>query len=128
MPPDPHIEAAILRQAFLGDIQTGHQLQTQYQGRRDPNLVQHAFMQHTIDALANTQHLLIRLDMDIRGMDLDRIFEHRSQQLDHGRFVLVTGSLGHAQIKTCGLILFLQLFGETLDFLGPAVELIEILQ
>ena len=40
-------------------------------------------MEHAVDAKTDLQLLLLRLDMDIRRLDLNSIFEHRLQQLDH---------------------------------------------
>ena len=128
MTPDPHVEPAILRQPLLGDVETRQQLQAQHQSRRDPHLVEHVLMQHAVDPLPNAQHLLIGLDVDIRGVHLHRIFKHRAQQLDHRRLALAGAGIGQPEIKTGLLILLLQLFGETLDLLGSTIELIEVLQ
>ncbi|MNH06558.1 hypothetical protein D3C79_659280 [compost metagenome] len=86
-------------------------------------------MQHAVDALANAQHLLVRLYVDVGGPHLHRVLEQGAQQLGHGRLPLVTGpKIAGAQLEAGVLILFVQLLGEALYLPGAAIEAVEILQ
>ena len=86
-----HVETAILRQPLLGDIEPGHQLEAQHQRLGDAHLVEDVLVEDTVDPLANAQHLLVRLDVDIRRPHLYRILEQGAQQLGHRRLPLVVG-------------------------------------
>ena len=59
-----------------------------------------------VDALANAQHLLVRLDVNIGSPHLHRILEQRAQQLGHRRLPLVTRpQIAGAQLEAGVLIL-----------------------
>ena len=77
-------EAAVLRQALFGDIETGHQLQAQHQRRGDLGVGLGLHMQHAVDAEADEQRLFLRLDVDVRGARLQRFLEHRLSSLTTG--------------------------------------------
>ena len=54
-----------------------------HQRRRDAHLVHDPFMQDTVYPLPDPQHALLGLDMDIRGLVLDRLVEQLLQQPHH---------------------------------------------
>ena len=89
-----HVEAAVLRQALFGNVQAGHQLETQDQRCADLGIGLGLHVQHAIDAEADHQLFFTRLDVDVGGTRLDRFLEHRIQQLHHRRIV---GGVGQAQ-------------------------------
>ena len=76
-------ETPVLWQAFLGDIHAAHQLEPGDHRRGNVLLLHHLLLQHPVDALADPQHLLVRFDMDVRGIDLDRVLEQGLQQFHH---------------------------------------------
>ncbi len=124
-----HGEAAILGQPLLRDVEPGHQFQAQHQGLGDAHLVEEILVQHAVDALADAQHLLVGLDMDVRGADLHRVLEQGAQQLGHGRLPLVAPlQVAGSQLEAGILILLVQLLGEALYLAGTAIEAVEIVE
>ncbi|MNG93232.1 hypothetical protein D3C79_521890 [compost metagenome] len=125
-----HGEAAILGQPLLGDVEPGHQLEAQHQRLGDAHLAEDVLVQHAVDALADAQHLLVRLDVDIRGPHLHRVLEQGAQQLGHRRLPLVGPGIevAAAELEPGLLMLLVQLHGEVLDLAGAAIEPVEILQ
>jgi hypothetical protein len=66
-------DAAVLRQALLGDVELRHDLDARHHQRRHgaPGL-QH-LAQHAVDAEADHEPVLERLDVDVRGVFLHRL-------------------------------------------------------
>ena len=78
------IDAAVLRQAALGDVHVRHDFQA-----RDDGRLQHAqlrrhrdFVQDAVDAVTNAQIVLQRLDVNIRGALDDRFADDLVDELD----------------------------------------------
>ena len=88
---DPDLDAAVLRQTFLGDVQLGHDLQAADNGglklidfgRNRLNA------QQTVDAKTNAQTLLLGFEMDVAGMLFEGFDEQFVDELDD------RGRLGH---------------------------------
>ena len=70
---DLDLDAAVLRQAALGDIQLGHQLQARDDGGLQLARRRLLVEQHAVDAVADAEFLLERLDVDVAGALLDRL-------------------------------------------------------
>ena len=81
-------DTAVLRQAFFGDIQLGHDLDP-----RDDHWRQRArrlqyLTQHTVDPQANRQAVFKGFDMNIGRIFLDRLGQQRVDQTNDRRLIL----------------------------------------
>ncbi len=84
----PQADAAVLGQALFGNVQLGHDLDPRDDHRcQRPGRLQH-FTQDTVHPQADRQAILEGLDMDIRGVLLDRFGQQRVDQADDRRLVL----------------------------------------
>ena len=82
-------DAAVLRRARLGDVHAAHHLQAHHH-RRPVVLVQAADLaQHAVDAVADAQEALLRLEVDVGGAALHRVVEQRVDQPHHRLAVFV---------------------------------------
>ena len=83
---DLDLDAAVLRQAALGDIQLGHQLQARDDGGLQ--LARRRFLveEHAVHAEADAEFLLERLDVNVAGALLDGVGDHGVDQADDRRF------------------------------------------
>ena len=79
-------DAAVLRQAALGDVELGHDLDAADHGGGEVGRRALAFVQHAVDAVAHFQAVLERFDVDVRRTQLDRALDHQVDQADHRRF------------------------------------------
>src|SRR5690606_10294152 len=79
-------DAAILRQAALGDVELGHDLDAADHRRGEVGRRAFALLQHAVDAVADLQPVLERFDVDIGGAQLDRALDHQVHQPDHRGF------------------------------------------
>ena len=124
--PRADLEAPVLREPLFGDVEPRHQLEAEHQSGRYPHLVEVGLVEHAVDSLPDSEDLLVRLDVDIRGVDLHRVLEDHAEELDDRRLVLGALGLGRgSHLEVRGLVLLLELRGEGLDFLGLSVELPE---
>ena len=87
-------DASVLRQALLGDVELRHDLDARDDQRRDRAPALQHLVQHAVDAEAHHQPVLERLDVDVRGVFLDRLREHRVDQPDDRRVVLALEQVG----------------------------------
>ena len=85
---DAQADPAILRQALLRDVETRHHLDARDQERRDRALGLQHFAQHAVHAEAHHEAVLEWLDVDVRGVFLDRLGQHGVDQADDWRVVL----------------------------------------
>ena len=69
------LDAAVLRQALLGDVQPGHDLQAaDDRGLKAIDLRRHRLrLQHAVDAVANLNAGRLRLDVHVAGPRFDRL-------------------------------------------------------
>ena len=85
-PSDLDFDAAVLRQPALGDIQLGHQLHARNNGGFQFARRRVLIDQHAVDAVADAEFLLERLDVNIAGALLHGLRDHGVHQADDGRF------------------------------------------
>ncbi len=79
------LDAAVLRQALLGDVELGHDLDA-----RDERVAQlqrrmHHVVEHAVDAEADAHLLLVRLDVDVGGAALERVDQQHVDEPDDRR-------------------------------------------
>jgi hypothetical protein len=65
-------DAAVLRQALLGDVELGHDLQARDQRRVQRAVGLHHLAQRAVDAEAHRAAALVGLDVDVAGAVLAR--------------------------------------------------------
>ena len=85
---DPQRDAAILRQAFFGNIETRHDLDARYQQRGQHPLRFEHLAQDAIDTEAHDQAIFEGFDMNIRGVFLDRLGQQGIDEADDRRIIL----------------------------------------
>ena len=107
---DAQRDAAVLRQALLGDVEPRHDLDARDDQRRHRALGLQHLAQHAVDAEADHESVLERLDVDVGGVLLDRLRQQRVDQADDRRLVLAleqVGRLGHVlrEVGEVGLLL-----------------------
>ncbi len=76
------LDAAVLRQAALGDVELAHDLDAGCYGVFQLQRRFHHLVEHAVDAVAHPEELLVRLDMDIGRLLLDGVGENKVDQLD----------------------------------------------
>ena len=79
------LDAAVLRQAALGDIELGHQLDARDHGGLQFARRRFLIVEHAIDAIADAELFFERLHVDIAGALLDRLRDHGVDQPDDRR-------------------------------------------
>ncbi len=95
-PADVQRYASVLRRARLGDVHVAHHLDA-HRHRRPVGLVQRADLaQHAVDAVADAQEVLLRLEVDVGGIALDRVGEQGVDQAHH-RLAVFVGRGGQAR-------------------------------
>ncbi len=92
---DAERDAAVLRQALLGDVETRHDLDARDDQRRHRALGLQHLAQHAVDAEADHEPVLERLDVDVRAVFLDRLGQERVDQPDDRRLVLALEQVGN---------------------------------
>ena len=93
-------DAAVLRQALLGDVELRHDLDARDDQRRHGALGLQHLAQHAVDAEADDEPVLERLDVDVGGVFLHRLREHGVDQADDRRVVLAL-----EQVRLLGQVL-----------------------
>ena len=134
---DVQLDAAVLRHAALGDVQVGHDLDARADGGGDVRRRRHHLVEDAVDAVAHLELVLERLEVDVRGLVLDRLQEHEVDQLADG--VGVGGALDRVQVERLAAVgqvleggVVLQVVEDVGDALGGGVvvlldELVELL-
>ena len=85
---DPQADAAVLRQALLGDVELRHDLDARDDERRHRALGLQNLTQHAVHAEAHDEAVLERLDVDVGRVLLHRLREHRVDEPDDRRVVV----------------------------------------
>src|SRR5450759_1254428 len=116
-----HVETPVLRQAFFGNVQTRHELDPLHQGGGDLDVGFGLQLQHAIDAEANLQQTLLRLDMDVGRVHLGRILEHGLQQFDDRRILRARLNIERTEIHGLAHVRT-QFACEIGDLLGAPVD------
>ncbi len=84
---DGELDAAVLREAPLGDVEVGHDLDARGDGEREVLWRGDHLVEHAVDAVADLELVLERLEVDVGGLVLDGLQQHEVQQPPHGRRV-----------------------------------------
>jgi hypothetical protein len=87
-PGDAQRDAAVLRQALLGDVEARHDLDARHQQRRQRALGLQHLAQHAVDAEAHHQPVLEGLDVDVGGVLATAWVSSGVDQPDDRRVVL----------------------------------------
>ena len=82
---DLELDAAVLRQAALGDVERGHDLEARRDRVAQLERRPHLLLEDAVDAEPHAEALLVRLDVDIRRLLLDRRQQDRVAELDDRR-------------------------------------------
>ncbi len=94
---DAHLDAAVLRQALLGDVEPRHDLDAADDRRLEAIDLrrQHLRLQHAVDAVADAERFFLGLDVNVAGALVGRLDQDLVDQLDD------RGLLGHAWPSRC---------------------------
>jgi hypothetical protein len=84
-PAHRELDAAVLRQPRLGDVEIGHDLDARDQRLREMRRRRLELEQRTVDAVADLEVPFERLEVHVGGLVADRLVEHVVQQFDDGR-------------------------------------------
>ena len=91
---DPERDAAVLRQALLGDVEPRHDLDARDDQRRDRALGLQHLAQHAVDPEPDHEAVLERLDVDVGRVLLHRLGEQGVDQADDRGLVLAFEQVG----------------------------------
>ena len=78
--------AAVLRQAALGDVKVRHDFDARNHGGGEALGRRFDFVQHAIDAVANDEAILERLDVNVGGATVKRVGDDEAHEPNHWRF------------------------------------------
>jgi len=118
------LDAAVLGQSFLGDVQLGHDLDAggervlEFHGRS------HDIVKHAVDPEPDPEVFFVWLDVDIGGRALDGVGDEQVHQLDDGRFLAGALKLVHIHL----FLFFLDLEVEFVLLLLDGELVIHLLQ
>ena len=84
-PLEAHADAAVLGQAPLGDVQLRHDLDARGDRRLEALRRRLGVEEHAVDAVADPEAVLERLDVDVGRVRLDRVLDEEVDQPDHRR-------------------------------------------
>ena len=114
-PCDLQLDAAVLRQPLLGDVQPGHDLQAaDDRGLEAIDLRRRGLrLQQAVDAVANLHARGLRLDVDVAGPRVDRFEQNLVHQVNDRRLLHLGGDLAVLDLQAVDqLDLFLLALGE----------------
>ena len=115
---DREPDAPVLGQATLGDVEVAHDLDARHDARDHPSGDGRRGGEHPIHPEAHPHLGALRLEVDVRRTELDRLGDDRVHQLDDRR---VLGGL--AQVDDLGGIVLVLLLDGLLDRVVEAIEL-----
>src|SRR2546427_8758599 len=84
-PHEPQLDAPVLRQAPLGDVELRHDLDARHDRRLQPPRRCLHVVQHAVDAVADLELVLEGLDVDVRGALLDRAADEQVHEANDRR-------------------------------------------
>ena len=123
------LDAAVLGQPPLGDVQLGHDLDPGGDGGLEAGRRLHDLVQDAVDAVADPEGLLVRLDVDVRGPLLDGVGEDQVHQLDDRGILGRLPQLGDVDVVVPlpeGLdVLVVEVLHDVLDHAGRVVVLVD---
>src|ERR1051325_5161521 len=79
--------ASVLRDASLGDVEVGHDLDAANDRRRKVRRRRRCFLKNSIDAVPHTEAVLITLEVDVRRPCIERLDEQQIDQSNDRRLV-----------------------------------------
>src|SRR5207253_1157421 len=79
---DVHFDSAVLRPAFLGDVESRHDLQTGQDRGQQPPRGTVALHQQTVDPVPDANPALERLDVNVAGAQAHGFLDNQVDQLD----------------------------------------------
>ena len=81
---DANLDAAVLRQAFFGDVEMAQNFDARNDRGLEPlDLRGHRhFLQHAVDAITDAQFVLERFEMNVRGAQFDRVLQDLVDETD----------------------------------------------
>ncbi len=79
---DHQLDAAVLRQAPLGDVEVRHDLDAADDRQREVLRRRDHLVEDAVDAVAHLELVLERLEVDVGGLVLDRLEQHEVEQPD----------------------------------------------
>ena len=87
---DAHLDAAVLRQAFFRDVEMAQNLDARNNGRLELfQLRRHGhFLQLAVNAVPDSEFVLERFQVDVRGAQFDRVLQHLVDEADDRSLVL----------------------------------------
>ena len=97
---DPQRDAAVLRQALLGDVELRHDLDARHDERRDGALRLQHLAQHAVDAKPHRHAVLVRLDVNVGRVVLDGLRQERVDEANDRRLVVAVD-----QVRRLGQLL-----------------------
>ena len=124
----PHMETSVLRQAFFGDVQARHQLETQHQCGSNFTVSFSLQMHHPVDAKAYHQPTFLRLDVYVGRAYLRGVVKHGLQQLDHRRLFHADAISQRAEVYIGVAYIFTELACQAGDFIGAPITAINTFQ
>ena len=83
-----HADAAILRQAFFGNVEAGHDLDARHHRRMQRAVGRDHIAQHAVEAVADDGLAFVRLDVDVRGFFAHGLGEQGVDHADDRRVML----------------------------------------
>ena len=83
------LDPPVLGAPSFGDIELGENLDTREDGTQQPSGRAVALDQHAVDAVADADPVLERLDVDVRGPQLHGFADHQLDQANDRGTVLV---------------------------------------
>ena len=86
-PADDQTDTAVLRDAPLGDVEVGHDLETREHALLQALRDGHGLVQHAVVAEADQQVFRLGLEVDVRRPFVGRTGKHAVDELDHRRGV-----------------------------------------
>ena len=127
------LDAPVLRDAALGDVEVGEHLQPRGDRQRQRAGRRRHFVERTIDAVADLELVLKRLEVDVRSLVADglanheiykpddrRLFRHRLDVVG-GEFAFVLREFARAnflqQVRDAGIVFAVMLANLDVDFL-----------
>ena len=99
---EPDSDAAVLRQAFFGDVEMAQDFDARHDGRLETlELCGHGnVLQHAVNAVTDAKLVLERFEMNVRRAQLDGVLQNLVDEADDRGFVL----LGFVEIGVLGII------------------------
>jgi hypothetical protein len=119
-------DATVLRQALLRDVEPGHDLHTRDDRGNELAGCPSGLIQHTVDAIADHDVLLARLDVDVAGPLFDGVEHQRVDPADDGRLVVDVEDV-HQLLGRAHLVLALAL-AQSARVLPAPVHLVDGVQ